>query len=301
MNVRIMDVKRLAIHDGPGIRTTLFLKGCPLHCLWCHNPEGISGKPQIAAYRQKCINCGECARVCPAGVHFMTVDGHEWRDENCIACGRCEENCLGAALKVYGRSIGIEEACELLLQDRAFYAKGGITLSGGEPLLQPHACRAILENMRRQGVHTAVDTCGAVERSALEEVLPYVDLFLFDIKHMDSEMHRKLTGLGNELILENLRWLSDAGAEIEIRIPVIPGMNDDAANIESTGRFLSKLRIRRVVLLPYHSLAGSKYEALKMANLMPEAQPPARDEMQRLADILQGYGLRVDSPSLRQD
>lgn len=220
----LMDVKRFAVHDGPGIRTTLFLKGCPLTCIWCHNPEGIYGRPQLAYYAHKCITCGECAGVCPRHAHAMTAQGHVLDRDACAACGACEEACLGEALKLYGRSITVDQAVQIAMEDVDFYAeKGGVTLSGGEPLLQRGFTAAFLEQIKRRGVHTAVDTCGCVPWEAFESVLPYTDLFLYDIKHIDPRAHQRLTGKTNEAILRNIRRLSDVGARIEVRLPLVPG------------------------------------------------------------------------------
>ena len=224
----LLDVKRFAVHDGPGIRTTLFLKGCPLKCIWCHNPEGISRVPELAYYAHKCIHCGECVTVCPRNAHQLREGKHVFLPENCIACGACEPRCLGEALRLFGKKISVGEAVETVLEDRLFYVEsgGGVTLSGGEPLLQSAFCRDFLSEMKKEGIHTAVDTCGFVNWDAFQCVLPVTDMFLFDVKHTDSAAHRKLTGQGNELILENLRKLSEMKARIEVRMPLVPGCND---------------------------------------------------------------------------
>ena len=296
-----MDLKRFAVHDGPGIRTTLFLKGCPLRCLWCHNPEGISGKPQLAVYSQKCIQCGECVRICPQQALTPTNAAPRWNQKLCVGCGKCVGVCLGDALHLYGRRISVSEAFRLLTEDRAFYAPGGATLSGGEPLLQADACRELLRMLKEEGIHTAIDTCGAVPWDAFEKVLPFADMFLYDLKHMDSDAHRRLTGLGNENVLENLSRLSDAGAQIEIRMPIIPGMNDGDEEIEKAGRFLSTLHVQRVVLLPYHAMAGSKYQSLGMQYSMDDTPTPTAERMAELVSRLRNYGLTVSSPSVSED
>jgi len=292
----IMDVKRMAVHDGPGIRTTLFLKGCPLRCIWCHNPEGIGRAPQLAYYEHKCISCGECASVCVQSAHIMDQTGHHLDRSKCAACGKCESVCLGDALKHYGRTVNVQEALAIALEDRAFYGKeGGLTLSGGEPLLQAEFVRELLQAAKAEGLHTAVDTCGCVPWSAYESVLPYADMFLYDIKHIDPAQHRLLTGCTNELILDNLRRLSDSGARIEIRMPLVPGCNDDEQTLTGIGRFLGSLRIERMKVLPYHALARSKYRALGMKDTMPDVETPDKQQLADACRILISQGVNAVS------
>ena len=288
----LMDVKRFAVHDGPGIRTTLFLKGCPLRCVWCHNPEGIAFKPQVAYYEHKCIGCGECARACAQGAHKLSETSHRYLRESCNACGACEEVCLGEAMKLYGRAVTVEEAAALALEDVDFYGEtGGVTVSGGEPLLQAAFVAVFLAGMKARGVLTAVDTCGCVPWEAFSKVLPHADLFLYDVKHMDPRRHKELTGAGNALILENLRRLSDAGKHIEIRIPLVPGCNDDPRTLEQMGAFLGGLRVEKVRVLPYHALARAKYRALGLNDTMPEVAPPTDAGLDRAVERLRQYGL----------
>ena len=294
----LMDVKRFAVHDGPGVRTTLFLKGCPLRCVWCHNPEGISPRPQTACYAHKCIGCGECARVCPTGAQRMDASGgHIFDREKCVACGACEEACLGEAMKLFGRTVTVDKAEAIALEDRAFYAHsgGGVTVSGGEPLLQADFVRALFERLKNQGIHTAIDTCGNVAWAAFEKALPVSDMFLFDVKHIDSDAHRALTGAGNERILDNLRRLSDAGARIEIRMPLVPGANDGADVLERIGALLGSLNVEAMRVLPYHSLARSKYAALGLPDTMPDAPSPDDEQIARAVSILRAHGVNAVS------
>lgn len=274
LTAKVIDIKRMAVHDGPGIRTTAFLKGCSLKCLWCHNPEGIGFEPQLAYYGEKCINCGECASVCSAGAHVMTQKGHIFDRTCCVGCGSCEEVCLGSALKFYGKTMSVEELSSILLEDRLFYehSGGGITLSGGEALLQTEFCVELLQKMKAEGIHTAVDTCGNIPREKLDKVIPYTDIFLYDIKAIDEETHIRCTGHSNQLILENLSYLDQCGAQVEIRIPYVPGYNSD--QIDKIAKYIKDFHnIARVRVLPYHNYAGSKYTALEMNNTLPAKLP----------------------------
>ena len=240
----VTDFKRFAVHDGDGIRTTVFLKGCPLRCVWCHNPESISPKPELAFYAEKCTGCGECMRVCPNGAHIFeaadTPDSyiHKLDRTKCAACGKCAEVCVSGALKLCGRRMSVDEVMKIVAEDRIFYetSGGGMTLSGGEPTLQPEFALALLRAAKADGISTALDTCGFAKREVYESLLPYTDIFLYDIKHITDEGHIRCTGRSNRLILENLRFLSDAGAKIEIRIPLVPGYNDDAETLDGIGQ-----------------------------------------------------------------
>ena len=267
----IFDIKHFAVHDGPGIRTTVFLKGCPLHCVWCHNPESISSEKQLGYIKHKCVNCGRCAAVCPTGAQYMDGTGtHQYDRSKCSLCGKCTETCYGKVLTLYGRYAETDEIFAELLEDADFYESsgGGVTLSGGECLLQTDFCVQLLQKLHTHSIHTAVDTCGAVSHEKLQMVMPYTDLFLYDIKAMDEYIHKKCTGSSNRLILDNLRDLDTAGKNIEIRIPCVPGWNMD--QLEKIGGFLSSLRhITGVRLLPYHNYAGTKYSSLDMKNTLP--------------------------------
>ncbi len=273
MTGRIFDIKHFAVHDGDGIRTTVFFKGCPLKCVWCHNPEGLTKPKQLAYYEHKCIGCGECASVCAA--HSVSENGHIFDRSKCDGCENkaaclCDSLCLGGALKHYGRDVTVDDLMPELLADVDFYknSNDGVTLSGGECLLQSDFCAELLKALKEQGIHTAVDTCGLVPRAYIEKVLPYTDIFLYDVKAIDGEVHKKCTGVDNSLILENQRYLDSVGAKLEIRIPVVPGYND--GELAKIHELLSKLKnITAVKELKYHNLAGSKYDALGMENTLP--------------------------------
>lgn len=274
MKATIFEIKRFAVHDGDGIRTTVFFKGCPLRCVWCHNPEGLTKKHQLAYYSHKCIHCMECVRVCVTGAHKCEEGVHRFDRELCTACGSCSEACLGEALTLYGKEVTVEELLPVLLDDREFYenSNGGVTLSGGECLMQADFCRELLGALKNEGIHTAVDTCGFVKREALETVAPFTDIFLYDLKAYHSETHQRATGVPNESILENLLYLDRIGKKVEIRIPYVPEYN--ASEMDEIARFLAPLKcITMVRILPYHSYAKSKYASLDILEDMPKTLP----------------------------
>ncbi len=274
MNAMITDIKRFAVHDGDGIRTTIFFKGCPLRCVWCHNPETFSAKKQIAFYEHKCTGCGKCREVC----HYNM--------EKCDFCSKCEAICPNDARKIYGREMTVNEIMEIVLADKNFYdtSGGGVTLSGGECLLQADFCTELLRKCKENNINIAVDTCGYVKREALNKVIPYTDTFLYDLKAFDEEVHIKCTGVSNKIILENIKYLDDQGCKIEIRIPYIPQYNDN--QIETLAEFIHKLKnVVRVKILPYHNYAASKYAALSMKNTLPKVRIPTQEECEKLEKL----------------
>lgn len=291
MKVNIVEIKRFAVHDGDGIRTTVFFKGCPLKCLWCHNPETLSPKRQLAFYGHKCVMCGKCAEVC--SLHSLSGGTHTIDKEKCVLCGRCAEVCPQSAIEVFGTEMTVDEVCASLIKDKSFYDEsgGGITLSGGECLLQSEACREILKEMKRCEINTAVDTCGFVAREAIDRVMPYTDTFLYDIKTIDVDVHKRCTGQPNGLILDNLMYIDKSGEKTEIRIPYVPGYNDN--QIDKIGRFLAQLKnITGVRVLPYHNYAASKYAALGIEDTLPKTLP-SEAEISKAKDILKNYGIPV--------
>mgnify|MGYP003311318884 CR=1 FL=1 len=288
-----IDIKRFAVHDGPGIRTTLFFKGCSLHCIWCHNPESIRSQPELAIHYPKCTLCGECQTVCKC---HKIIDGkHEFDRKSCIACGKCTEACFSNVLELFGKTITVDEAAEKLLEDRIFYENdGGITVSGGEPLLHSDFCAELFRKMHEQGIHCAVDTCGNVPWTSFETVLPFADMFLYDFKCADPEKHKQLTGCRNDLILENLKKLNDTRKNIEIRMIMVPELNMSDTDLHAAGKFMAPLKsISAVRLLAYHSLARSKFAAVGHPDTMPDVPSPDAQTLEKAADILRGYGLNV--------
>ncbi len=248
----VFDIVRNSFADGPGIRTTVFFKGCNLHCLWCHNPESQSSKPQMLFYKSKCTGCGKCREVCLYGL------------ESCDLCGKCALYCPSDARQICGKKMTAQEVFDQVIKDKCFYeaSGGGVTFSGGECMLQIEFLLEILKKCHENGIHTAVDTAGAVGWEHFEKILPYTDLFLYDVKLFDGEKHRACTGADNARILENLRRLSDAGKDIIVRIPVIGGVNDNEMELQNIADYLKPLHIRKVELLPYHKMGEHKYFAL---------------------------------------
>ena len=293
MKAKIFEIKRFAVHDGDGIRTTVFFKGCPLKCVWCHNPEGISKNSELAYFEHKCISCGECLKVCPSNAHKIENGLHFFDREKCLACGKCESVCLGNALTLYGKEYAVSELVPILLKDKDFYhsSGGGVTLSGGECLLYADFCAELLKTLKEHGIDTAIDTCGFVSKTALDKVIPFTDTFLYDIKAFDEETHVKCTGYSNRQILENLLYLDSKNCKIEIRIPFVPDFNDNEINL--IGEFLSKLKnVTKVRVLSYHNFAGSKYKSLDIENTLP-VRLPTKAEIDSAIKTLKSFGLNV--------
>lgn len=267
----IFNVQKYNMYDGPGVRTIVFFKGCPLRCKWCSNPEGMERRHQVLFKRNSCIDCGACAAVCPSGVQGTNREtGKHEVDNNagCIGCGKCVEVCTQSALSVMGELKTISELMELIEEDRSFYelSGGGVTLGGGEVLMQPEAAINLLAACKQEGINTAIETCGYAKRDVILAAAPYVDLFLFDIKHMDPDRHFQLTGVRNELILENLKELLHSRYQVKIRMPMLKGINDSREEIDAVIRFLTPYRdcknLKGVDLLPYHKMGVNKYNQL---------------------------------------
>ena len=279
MTGTVFNIQRFSLHDGPGVRTTVFLMGCNLSCRWCHNPEGKDSRIRLQYDEKKCIGCGACVSVCPEKVHAVTPEGHRVAFDRCVICGKCIETCPAGALGFSGRQYTAEELARELCRDRSFFKDtGGVTFSGGEPLLQADFLAETARLCREQGIPSiAVDTAGAVLRQAFEKVLPFVDHFLYDIKAVSEAVHIAGTGVSNRLILDNLQWLDAQGKNIYIRVPVIPGINDDPEEIREIGNRMHSLSsLRELRLLPYHTFGREKYQTL--GDPMPECFPVPDDE-----------------------
>lgn len=309
----VCNIQRFSVHDGPGIRTTVFLKGCTLRCFWCHNPESIRPKPEVQFFPSRCIGCGACVEVCPEGA--QTFDEHGIRvfdHEKCVACGKCVDVCYAEALVFTAKAMTAEAVVDEILRDRAFYENsgGGVTLSGGEPALQVAFSREILERCREAGVHTAIETAANVPWESLEALLPLTDLVMMDIKHMDSDKHRDAAGAPNALLLANARRLVASGKPIIFRIPVIPTVNDTPEEVAAIAAYVRELRDLRVAqhdgassepasitleLLPFHRMAGDKYNSLGWDYRAADLTPPSKEHMALLLDAAQTQGVPVHS------
>lgn len=284
---RIISVKRFEIHDGDGVRTTLFLKGCPLSCRWCHNPESISPIPVLGFYPSACRGCGDCVTACPKGLHSFDGEKHVFDRTGCISCGACADVCSASALVTYGREVTVDEILPELLYDKPFYDQsgGGVTLSGGEPLSQSKFCRELLKKLKENGVSTAVDTCGYAPRAAVDDVIPYTDTFLYDLKAANPDVHKSITGRDNTQILENLRYIDSLGKRIEIRIPFVPGYND--GEIDGIADIIAGLSsVVKIKVLPYHSYAEDKYPAIGAAKDFCSVTAPTPEQVEQVREIL---------------
>jgi len=292
----IFDIKKYAIHDGPGIRTTVFFKGCPLACRWCHNPEGMTAATQRIYHQERCIGCGECIQICPQRAIRRTAEGIIADLTKCEQCRTCAEHCPSEAVEFVGQKVTVAEVVRQIEKDVAFYdqSKGGVTFSGGEPLMQPEFLLELLDACGDLDLHRTVDTTGYADAALLLKVAQKTDLFLYDLKLMNAEKHRKYTGVSNEQILANLMRLAQNGARIQVRMPVIPGINSDAENIDQTADFIHSLgRVEHISLLPFHDSARGKYRRLGVQCVSAHMQPPATELLKSIADRLKKSGLKV--------
>jgi len=290
----VFNIQRFSIHDGPGIRTTVFMKGCPLRCRWCSNPESWNPYPEIMTYDIKCIKCGKCAEICPEEAITINQRGRKLNRAKCTLCLKCAEVCPTGALSISGKYLTIGEIVKEVESDKLFYQNsgGGVTISGGEPLSQWEFVHQLLRECKQKGLHTALDTCGYALWEAMEKVLEYTDLVLFDIKHMDSSQHRKGTGKSNSLILENARKAA-AKTKVWLRFPLIPGYNDSEGNIKGVAELGGGLEVEKVSLLPYHEWGKAKYEKLGRRYPFKNTQPPSDERVQEVQKIMEGMGLKV--------
>ena len=281
------DIARFSLNDGPGIRTVVFLKGCPLHCVWCHNPESRKSAPELLFSPGKCIGCGECARVCPNHAHDGDGGEHRLRRNLCTGCGKCADVCFSGALELAGKSRTAAEILEEADRDSAYYGReGGLTVSGGEPLFQPEFTEALLIGARERHWTTALETCGMAAPEVVDRMLPLTDHWLFDIKVVDAEKHRRFTGRSNEPILANLKRLDQAGAKIELRCPLIPGMNDTNADLKAIRDLAGSLTRRPAIHIePFHPFGRGKLARLGLP-AEEDARVPDEADMKRWEDIL---------------
>lgn len=291
----IFNVQKYSIHDGPGIRTTIFFKGCPLGCWWCHNPESLESKTEIIFLLNKCIGCQDCMKSCPNGAITFSDQGLKRDNTKCSLCLECVNICPTGATEQAGKKMTVEDVIKEIEKDRVFYEEsgGGATFSGGESLLQIEFLDSILTACKSKGIHTALDTSGYAPWEAIVRIVDKVDLFLYDIKLMDEEKHKKYTGVSNKPILQNLKKLAAGNSNVWIRLPIIPGVNDDEENIEKTGAFISSLNLRDVFLLPYHTIAMDKYTRLGKIYQLSALQPHSDKQMEDVSQKLKAFGLNV--------
>ena len=290
----ISNIQGYSIHDGPGIRTVVFLKGCPLRCRWCANPENLEDRVRVGFLANLCQHCARCAKVCPQGA--ILPDAERRIDRNrCDDCALCVEACFYGALVRYGKRMTVEEVFDQVRRDKIFYdsSGGGVTVSGGEPLTHADFVAELFTLCREEGINTCVETCGCVPRSAFEKVLRLTDTFYFDLKLMDSEKHRAYTGQGNESILENARFLAGSGANILFRQPLIPGVNSPEENVKATAAFIRSLdrEVLALQLIPYHRMGTSKYAALDIPYTLEEIKPMAAEEVEAVRALYESLGV----------
>ncbi len=288
--LRLTSIQRFCVHDGPGIRTVVFMQGCPLRCPWCQNPECRAAGPLLKYTAALCVNCGNCARVCPQACHRFESGTHAVIRRHCTRCGLCAESCPTRALEMVGEIRSAADILEIVTKDAAFYeaSGGGLTLSGGEPLAQPEAASGLLHLAREQGIHTCVETSGYARWPVLGSLLGTVDLWLYDLKHADPAVHRAATGVSNRRILSNLTRLLTAGASVILRLPIIPGYNTDRASLAMlVDRVGSFDQVREVHLMPYNALARSKFAALGLRYSLERTQAPPDTTLRRLKTQLE--------------
>lgn len=296
----IFNVQRYCIHDGPGIRTTVFLQGCPLRCVWCSNPESQQDAPQLGFLPSLCTGCGKCASVCPHGAISRSRLDHDDVHDNiridrnlCINCGACEKACYPGALRMYGRTLSVEEVFGEVKRDLPFYLRsgGGVTLSGGEPLRQYGFVMALFALCKQGGIHTAIETSGLCNREVLERVLAYTDYLMFDLKVMSSQVHRQMTGQANDTILRNFRLIVSSRVKLQPRMPLIPGVSDTLENLTATARFLQECGVLSLELMPYHRLGTSKYEALGISYQGSDLRIPSPGQVDQARERLASMGI----------
>ncbi len=291
----IFDIMRFATHDGPGIRTTVFFKGCPLACAWCHNPEGQRYQPDLLYFEDRCRRCGDCVLACPQQA-IERVDGTPHTvAAKCQRCGTCTEVCLAEARRIAGRRISIKELIGEIEKDLVFFEEsgGGVTLSGGEPVSQPRFVSALLGVLRERGIRTVIETCGFAPSDVFLDVALVASRVLFDLKLVDDGLHRRYTGVSNARICANLEALAARGRAVAVRIPVVPGINDGDEEIERFAGYLSRVEVREVELLPYHRIGAEKYRRLGIAYELKDTPQPAAEDLERFAGVLKGRGLAV--------
>ncbi|MCX6134272.1 MAG: glycyl-radical enzyme activating protein [Ignavibacteriales bacterium] len=288
----VFNIQRFSVNDGPGIRTTVFLKGCPLHCSWCHNPESIAPDQQLFLRNDRCIRCGECLVLCKNDAIRRVDGGFSTTRDLCVECGECIEACNAEAREIVGKEMSEFDVMKEVEKDVIFYEQsgGGASFSGGEPMLQHEFLHSLLGACKLKGIHTVVDTTGFTSPEILQRLSPLVDLFLYDLKTLDDQKHREYVGVPNRLILSNLKRLAEWGKDVIVRIPIIPGVNDDPVSIRESGVFIASLgNVSEVNLLPYHASGVEKYKRLGTDDEMLQTVPPSADDLSLIVKELHRY------------
>ncbi|MGB9906251.1 MAG: glycyl-radical enzyme activating protein [Candidatus Saccharicenans sp.] len=297
MKALIFDLKRYAVHDGPGIRLNVFFKGCPLHCLWCHNPEGVAFEPELLLMPNRCARCGDCLRACRYGALSQNSEGQVAADRGrCTLCGDCLEACQREAIAIVGREMSVEEIVAEAEKERVFFEQsgGGVTLTGGEPLAQPALAEALMDGLRRRGLQVALDTSGYAPREIFLRLAEKADLILFDLKLMDEKKHQQYTGVSNRPILENLKALETVGRPVWVRFPLIPGVNADDQNLEAMAEFLSALKtVQQLSVLPYHKGGVEKFRRLGREAEFAVFEPPSPEQVEKVIGFFRKKGFQV--------
>jgi pyruvate formate lyase activating enzyme len=305
----VFNIQRFSLHDGPGIRTTVFLKGCTMQCFWCHNPEGQHPAPELRYFPDRCIACGDCVAACPKHAHELKDGVHLFHRDQCNVSGNCVETCFSRALQLEGQRMSVQEVMDEILTDKPFYdsSGGGITLSGGEPSLSHEFAQEILRRCKNSGLHTAIETCGDCTWSSLEALLPFSDLIMMDLKHIDPVRHKEATRQSNERILDNARRLAVTDKPIVFRTPIVPTVNDSAAEIEAIASFIhALLELRKknghadgkestitYEILPFHKLASGKYLSLGLEYKAAAIDPPSKEKLTELAEAARRKGVEI--------
>ncbi len=297
MRGRVFDIRKYSIHDGPGIRTTVFLKGCSLNCRWCHNPEGIEGNFELMHWPSRCVRCYSCLSACPPRAIGKDDSGAIGVERTkCDLCGKCAEACPSEAMQIVGRAMTVEDVVREVEKDRIFYEQsgGGVTFSGGDPLSQPGFLESLLDAFRTRKIHTAVDTSGSAPHEVMDRIAARTDLILYDLKIMDDDSHRKFTGVTNALILDNLRRIAAGKTEVWVRVPLVAGINDDEENIRLTIEFLKSLKtIRSVSFLPYHPGGTEKAKRLGKRAFARAFAPPSDERLETIRREFDGMGFQT--------
>lgn len=299
----IFNIQKYNLYDGPGVRTLIFFQGCPLRCKWCANPEGLERRPRLMFKAASCINCAACVVACPQGIHKLNEQGNhviDWQWSNtCTGCGACVSACKQNALSIVGETKTVSELVDIIMEDKLFYdiSGGGVTLGGGEVLMQPEAAAALLKACKQEGIHTAIETCGFARREDILNVAQYVDLFLFDLKHLDSRRHKELTGIANEQILENLETLLIKNYNVKIRMPLLKNINDSREEIQAVAETLKPYRtmpnFQGIDLLPYHKLGVNKYQQLGKTYAIEGDPSLSETDLDRIESWIRQYNLPV--------